>query len=100
MVSPVVDSWVAVPVLLNRGGLGKLALVANVKCIDRSDVLANADVIKPILKFYGTRVTINMLAEQVEMFFAFARPRGKPPVASYFDCTDRVQCMYQFHTLT
>ena len=82
MATPVVEMWAQSKVLMNRGSVGKLALVTNPKCIDRADVVANADVLIPVLKFHGTRVTIDLLAEQVELFFAFSRPRGKPPIPS------------------
>lgn len=80
MATPVVEMWANAQVLMNRAAIGKLALVTNRKCIDRSDVVANGDVIVPILKYHGTRVTIQLIQEQVEQFFAFARPRGKAPL--------------------
>lgn len=81
MACPVVESWALCPVLVNRAAVGKLALVAKPTCIDRGDVVANRDVIIPVIKFHGTRVPIHLLCEMVEQFFNYSRPRGKPPLA-------------------
>eukprot|EP00435_Cladocopium_sp_Y103_P032000 s1158_g8.t1 len=53
MGSPVVEMWVESPTLMHRAAAGRLALVGDHRCIDRSDVVANGDVIAPVLKFLG-----------------------------------------------
>ena len=83
MASPVVEMWAESPTLMNRGAVGRLTLVTNPKLLDRADVVANGDVISPIIKFLGTRVTVNMIKEHVELFFEYSRPRGKNHVSSH-----------------
>ena len=83
MASPVVEMWAESPTLMNRGAVGRLTLVTNPKLLDRADVVANGDVISPILKFLGTRVTVHMVQEHVELFFEYARPKGKNHVTSH-----------------
>ena len=86
MQSPVVAAWSQFPVLMNRAAVGRLAIVIDAKSIDRADVISNADVITPVLQFHGTRVNVNLLTEEVEEFFPFARPRGRPPVPRHLCC--------------
>ena len=80
MACPVVEMWAQCPVLVNRAAVGKLALVTKPTCIDRADVVANRDVIIPVIKFHGTRVPVHLLTDVVDQFFNYARPRGKPPL--------------------
>lgn len=75
--SPCCKMWSEAPVLMNRAAIGRMCLVTNPKAVDRKDVVANADVIIPILKFCGTRVTVDIITDHVEIFFHFARPKGK-----------------------
>lgn len=82
MGSPVVEMWAQSPTLMNRAAAGKVALVGDHKCIDRADVVANGDVIAPVLKFLGTRVTVHTIKEHTEQFLAYARPKGKAPLSS------------------
>lgn len=79
--------WAEAQALMNRGAVGKLCLVSNPKVIQRADIITNGDVIGPILKFLGTRVTVHNIREQVELFFAYARPRGKPPIEGHLVAT-------------
>ena len=82
MTTPVVEMWAEATILMNRGATGRLALTKHNKAIDRADVVANADVVIPVLKFLGTRVTVDQIKEHVELFLAYSRPRGKPPLNS------------------
>ncbi len=81
MTSPVIAEWMENAQLMNRGAVGQLALVLR-KGLSRGDVVANADVISPILKHCGTSPSLDDLARLVERFFALARPRGKPSIPS------------------
>jgi len=82
MSSPIAEMWAGSQVLMNRAAVGRLSLVSDAKSICRADVVSNADVIIPIMKFMGTRVTVANIKAEVDLFFAFARPRGKPPLSS------------------
>ena len=64
MTSPVVEAWATNEVLMNRGAVGRLAVTG--------------DTISPILKHCGLRVTVCQIVEHVDLFFGFARPKGKP----------------------
>ncbi|CAK9049171.1 unnamed protein product [Durusdinium trenchii] len=76
MSSPVVEEWAQSKVLMNRAGMGRLSLVANVKTIDRKDVVSNSDVLIPVIKYLGCRVPVSQIAEHVDMFLNYARPKG------------------------
>ena len=79
MASAIVQEWMKNQVILNRASTGCLALLPR-NHISRSDVICNADVIVPILKFFGMRPAIDNIAAEVEMFFKMGRPAGKPPL--------------------
>jgi hypothetical protein len=76
MTSPVVEAWATNEVLMNRGAVGRLAVTGDK--ISREDLVTNEDVITPILKHCGLRVTVCQIVEHVDLFFGFARPKGKP----------------------
>ena len=80
MTSPVVEAWATNGVLMNRAAVGRLAVTG--ERISRADLVTNEDVITPILKHCGLRVTICQLVEHVDLFFGFARPKGKPDLPS------------------
>ena len=85
---------------MNRAGMGRLSLVANVKTIDRKDVVSNSDVLIPVIKYLGCRVPVSQIAEHVDMFLNYARPKGKAPLsghfAAYFNCANCRFVAYHF----
>ena len=84
--SPIVEEWSSSTVLMNRGIHGRLVLAdPEAKGLNRADVVANSDVIIPVLKYVGVRTTIDQLCVFVEHFFSYARPRGKPPISRFLD---------------
>ena len=78
MTSPVVEAWAANEVLMNRAAVGRLAVTS--ERISREDLVTNEEVIIPILKHCGLRVTVCQIAEHVDLFFGYARPKGKPDI--------------------
>ena len=81
MGSPVVDYWMRNPILVNRGAAGCLTLIPR-DTLSRFDVLNNPECIIPILKYMGTRPSVDALAREVQGFFSMCRPRGKPEIKS------------------
>ena len=81
MGSPVVSAWLQNAILANRGSSGCLTLIPTNR-LSRSDVLNNAECIIPILRYLGTRPTVDAIAQEVQVFFQMSRPRSKPPVKS------------------
>lgn len=79
MISPLEQEWSAHEILVSRASVGKLALSTGDR-LAREDLITNELVIIPVLKHLGTRTTVDILAEHIDLFFAFARPRGKPSV--------------------
>ena len=77
LASPVVEAWSESNTLMARAISGRLALTPNAN-ISRGDLVCNDEVLIPILKHQGLRTTLDMIAEEVEMFMAYARPKGKP----------------------
>ena len=77
MTSPVVEMWVQTDDLVARAAVGRLALVGDTK-ITREDLITNEQIIIPILKHCGLRTTVDQILEHVELFMAYARPKGKP----------------------
>ena len=83
MTSPVVEAWAKSEMLMARAANGKLVLTPNQK-ISREDLTTNEEVVTPILKECGLRTTIAQILEHVDLFFAYARPRGKQPLPRTF----------------
>ena len=81
MGSPIVQAWLRNHILSNRGASGCLTLIPRDK-LSRMDVLNNAECIIPILRFLGTRPTVDSISQEVNLFFQMSRPRGKPAVKS------------------
>jgi len=79
MSSQLVNDWMQLDSLVARAAHGKLALVS-AKPITRSDVVANADVVAPVIQHLGLRPSVHTILEHVELFFTLARPRGKKAV--------------------
>ena len=82
-INPVVAKWMENKVLMTRGGSGTLALIAG-QTLSRADVVANSEVIGPVLQEYGTRLSVDILEYIVDQFFSLARPRGKKPIDRSF----------------
>ncbi len=80
LASPVVEAWSESNTLMARAISGRLALTPNAN-ISRGDLVCNDEVLIPILKHQGLRTTLDMIAEEVEMFMAYARPKGKPALS-------------------
>lgn len=80
LASPVVEAWSQSNTLMARAICGRLALTPNAS-VSRGDLVCNDEVLIPILKHQGTRTTLDMIAEEVEMFMAYARPKGKPALS-------------------
>ena len=80
MACPVVEAWLADPMLAARGAAGQLCTVSD-KRLKRSDVIANGMAIAPVIKHMGARLSIDALQAVVENFFFLARPRGKPTLS-------------------
>ena len=83
MGSPCVQAWLQNAVLSNRGIAGCLTLIPS-DGLSRKDVLNNSEVLIPVLKFLGTRPSVNALVNEVEAFFRMTRPRGKDAIPSNF----------------
>lgn len=81
MCTPIVQEWAKSTVLVSRAGAGRLALSPN-KHVCREDLITNEEVLVPVLRHLGTRVTIDTLVEHIDLFFTWARPKGKPAVRS------------------
>ena len=77
MTSPVVEEWVGNETVLSRGGVGRLVLAPN-EFLGRADLVTNEEVLVPLLKHCGLRVTVAQIVEHVELFLNYARPKGKP----------------------
>lgn len=80
MSSPVVEAWSKSETLMSRAAAGRLALCPNPK-LGREDLVTNEEVMIPILKHLGLRTSIDQINEHVELFFHYARPRGKPALS-------------------
>ena len=81
MGSPVGDAWLQNAVLANRGAVGTLCLtVAN--HLLRRDIIVNAEILAPVVKYLGLRPSISLIVEVLTGFFFLARPKGKPEVSS------------------
>ena len=100
---PVVTAWMAMPVLVAKGGQGHIATVK--QKLDRQDVSDNADLLEPLIRsfglvvgtypvmhcmihcmlvigsgsslFRGTRVSIQQMQDVAGRFLYLTRPRGK-----------------------
>ena len=86
MTSPVVEEWAMNEALMSRGAVGRLVLAPN-EHMSREDLVTNEDVLVPILKHHGLRVTVSQILEHVELFLGYARPKGKanlPRTLFYF----------------
>lgn len=82
MDSPVVQEWLSNPTLVNRAAHGRLALSVR-DFLSRGDVLTNDEVLIPILKYMGTRPSVEAIHQHVELFFTLARPKGKPSMKCF-----------------
>ena len=67
------------PVLTNRAGSGILAILPR-NHLSRSDLVVNADIVVPVIRYYGLRPSVDAIATEVAGFFLMGRPAGKPPV--------------------
>ena len=67
------------PVILNRASVGVLCIIPR-DYLSRSDVVVNAEILIPIIKFHGLRPSVNLLCAEVQRFFDLGRPVGKPAV--------------------
>ena len=78
MTSPIVQAWAESETLMSRAAAGRLALTG--ERMTRKNLVANEEVVIPVLKHCGLRVTVAQLLEHVELFFGYARPKGKPDI--------------------
>lgn len=72
MASPVVADWMNHRVLVNRAELGQILVVTDAGTLSRKDLVGI-----PILKHMGLRPSIDLISLQLDMFFYWARPRGR-----------------------
>ena len=75
MTSPVVEMWAQNEMLMSRAAVGHLVLSGD--RISRSELVSNEDVVIPVLKHMGVRTSVHQILEHVELFFGYARPKGK-----------------------
>ena len=80
MVAALVDDWLKIDAAVMRAASGKIALVST-RPITRVDVVANSDLVAPVIHRLGLRPSIHIILEHVEVFFALARPRNMKPVS-------------------
>ena len=79
MDSPVVRSWMANSVILNRATVGTVCIIPR-DYLSRTDVIVNGEILAPIIKFHGLRPSIHAIRSEVAHFFHVGRPLGKSPV--------------------
>ena len=84
MASPVVADWMNHRVLVNRAELGQILVVTDAGTLSRKDLVGNSEALIPILKHMGLRPSIDLISLQLDMFFYWARPRGRPNVPRPF----------------
>lgn len=78
--------------VVSRAAAGRIALVS-VTPITRADVVANCDVVGPVIAHLGLRPSVHAILEHVELFFHLARPRGMKPLSrSLFDFGSDIKC--------
>ena len=82
MGSPIVDAWLKNPVLANRASVGRLSMICK-DHLSRSDIVVNAQVLIPIIRYLGLRPNIDAITAEVERFFLLGRPAGKPAVKRF-----------------
>ena len=82
MDSPVVRSWMANSVILNRASAGTLCIVPR-DYLSRTDVVLNGEILSAVIKFHGLRPSINSIRAEVAHFFHVGRPLGKPAVKRF-----------------
>lgn len=78
MASPIVAMWAANETLMSRASTGRLVLIG--ENISRGDIITNEEVLVPVLKHLGLRTTVHQILEHVELFLAYARPKGKADI--------------------
>ena len=83
-----VDAWLKNQVLLNRASVGVLCVIPR-DHLSRSDVIVNCEILVPLIKYHGLRLSINTIAGEVDRFFALGRPVGKPPIARHLVASKR-----------
>lgn len=86
-ISPVVAMWAESETLMGMAAHGRLVVTAR-DGICRDDLVPNEDVITPVLKHCGLRTTIHQIWEHVELFFGYARPKGKKAIPRTFHAFD------------
>ena len=77
MTSPVVEMWAQNETLMSKAAVGHLVMTASAERISRADLVSNEDVVIPVLKHLGVRTSVHQILEHVELFFGYARPKGK-----------------------
>ena len=82
MGSPIVDAWLKNPILANRASVGRLSMICK-DHLSRSDIVVNAQVLIPIIRFLGLRPNIDAITAEVERFFLLGRPAGKPAIKRF-----------------
>ena len=83
MASPVVEMWAASETLMGLAATGRLAVTPNEK-LTRDDLVLNEEVLTPLLKHLGVRVTLSQIQEHVDLFLHYARPKGKAALPRSF----------------
>ena len=78
--SPVVDYWLKNTVTANRAAAGVLCVIPR-DFLSRSDVVISYQILTPLIKFHGLRLSVHVIAGEVEKFFLMGRPAGKPAVS-------------------
>ena len=81
MASPCVQAWLADPILANRATVGSLAILPR-EFLARTDVIINAEVLIPLIKFHGLRLSVDTIASEVKLFYTLGMPAGKPAMGS------------------
>ena len=79
---PVVEAWMSNPVILNRAASGVLAIIPR-DYMGRSDVVLNAEILIPLIKYFGHRISVNHIAVEVARFFEMGRPVGHKPISRH-----------------
>ena len=82
MVAALVGDWMKLDAAVIRAASGQIALVSS-QPITRSDVVANCDIIGPVIDRLGLRPSVYTILEHVEVFFALARPKGMKPISRF-----------------
>ena len=80
MVAALVEDWLKIEAAVIRAASGQIALVST-QPITRSDVVANSDIVAPVIDRLGLRPSVYTILEHVEVFFALARPRAMQAVS-------------------